>query len=292
LKEKFKMKRSIPFLLYMPAIILIFAVTIFPLIYSLYMSFHYWVLGGEYLGHSFIGHRNYLNAFTDPEFWNSMRVTLIFVLGAVTLEFLLGILIFLALRIDVKGISIFRSLALVPMVVAPVAVGTIWRILYDPDYGIINYIISLLGFSPQMWLADPRMALFSVMLVDVWEWTPLIILFLLAGYQALPRDYIEAAHVDGASLIQELRYIILPLLSPIIGGILILRLIDAFKTMDTIFIMTWGGPGTATEVASVFIYKIGFRYMDVGKAAATSYILLLMISILLIVWTKYSRRGT
>jgi multiple sugar transport system permease protein len=221
-----------------------------------------------------------------------MRVTLIFVLGAVTLEFLLGILIFLALRIDVKGISIFRSLALVPMVVAPVAVGTIWRILYDPDYGIINYIISLLGFSPQMWLADPRMALFSVMLVDVWEWTPLIILFLLAGYQALPRDYIEAAHVDGASLIQELRYIILPLLSPIIGGILILRLIDAFKTMDTIFIMTWGGPGTATEVASVFIYKIGFRYMDVGKAAATSYILLLMISILLIVWTKYSRRGT
>jgi len=288
-RKNLSRRRYAPYLMYAPAALLIFAVTIYPLLYSLYMSFHFWELGGEYLGHAFVGLSNYISVLTNPDFYNSIKMTVVYTLGAVTLELLIGIGLFLALRRPIRGIGIYRSIIFIPMIVAPVAAGTIWRILYDPDYGIINQFLSMLGLPTVLWLADPKTALLSVMLVDVWQWTPFIVLFLVAGFQALPKEPFESAQIDGASLWQELRYITLPLLSPVIVAVTILRLIEAFKTMDTIFIMTWGGPGTATEVISVFTYKLGFRYMKTAEAAATSFIVLVAISLLLLIWTKFVR---
>lgn len=170
-------------------------------------------------------------------------------------------------------------------------VGIMWRLLYNPELGTLNYLLELFGFKPINWLGEPSLALPSVIMADVWEWTPFMALILLAGLQALPRDPFEAAIVDGASPLQLFKHVTLPLLQPTIMVAVLLRMMDAFKTFDLIFVLTKGGPGMSTEVLSYYTYRYGFKFFHIGQASALSYILLAIIIFITQVLMRYLKAG-
>jgi multiple sugar transport system permease protein len=173
-----------------------------------------------------------------------------------------------------------RSIMLIPMMITPVVVGLMWKYILNPQNGIVNYILGLLGIPGPVWLGDPKPALPAVMIVDVWQWTPFVFLILLSGLVSLPKEYFEAARVDGAGPLQTLRYVTLPLMIPFILVALLIRFIDAFKVFDTIFILTKGGPANATEVLSVYTYKVGLNFFNLGYAATLSYVMLIIITVI------------
>ena len=282
---------SAPFLMYLPAIVMIFLITIYPLIFSLNLSFHKWIITRPQLGQPFVGLNNYISIIQTPRFLNSLRVTFLFVVGAVALEFIVGLGIAILLRQSIPGMGILRSMIIIPMVIAPVVVGTMWRLLYDMDYGVINRLLGIVGLPSLPWIAEPQTALLSVIIVDFWEWTPFMVVLLYAGLQTLPREPFEAAKIDGASPLQEFICISLPLLKRVILIALILRIIEAFKTMDIVFIMTYGGPGTVTELISLYTYKVGFRFFTMGKAATLSFMILIILLICSIPLIRVMRRG-
>jgi len=184
------------------------------------------------------------------------------------IETVLGVAIALILNRDMRGKNVIKTLFLLPMVATPVAVGMVWLLMYEPSIGVINYFLKLLGLPQGLWLASPAQALGSLILVDVWQWTPMITLIVLAGLAALPSEPYEAALVDGASTLQSIRLITLPLLQPTILAAMTLRAIDAFKTYDIIYTMTQGGPGYATETLNIYSFVLGFQYFQMGKASA------------------------
>jgi multiple sugar transport system permease protein len=196
---------------------------------------------------------------------------------AVSAEFLIGLTLALVLSRDVPGISAFRSLMLLPLALAPIVVGLLWRFMLGTEYGIINYGISLIGLSRTDFLSNTSLALIVIAIVDLWQWTPFMFLILLAGVQALPVEPFEAAAIDGASRWQTLRHITLPLLRYPILVALLLRTIDAFRVYDLIFMMTRGGPINATDTLSWHIYNIGFRNFNMSYASALSWIMLIIV---------------
>jgi multiple sugar transport system permease protein len=266
-------------LLLLPAIIFLAITSLFPLLYSLYLSFQQWNITISPIK-KFVGLQNYIKALKDPEFLHAIQVTVILVLVTVTAEVILGLLIALLVTRERKGQRIVRALLLIPMVMTPVAVGVLFRMLYNPDVGLFNYLLSLVGIAPPVWLADPKLALISIMLVEIWEWTPFVILCLVAGLTSLPVDVQKAATVDGASSWQIFFFIKLPLLWPIIAVVILMRIIDAAKIFDSVFVLTYGGPGNATEPLSLFIYNEGLRYFHVGYASAVSWFFILIMFVL------------
>lgn len=207
-------------------------------------------------------------------------MTLTFAAAVVAAELLLGIILALLVEQGVRGLSVFRTIFILPMMIAPVVVGLIWRYLYDTRFGLINYYLQKAGIAPQLWLADPDLALLSVIIADIWQWTPFIFIIILAGLQSLPSSAVEAARVDGCSTFQIIWNIKIPLLLPVITVALLLRLIDAFRVLEVIFIMTFGGPGLSTEVLSLHIYKTAFISQRLGMASAIANFLLVVILIL------------
>lgn len=283
--------KSFVFLFVGPAVLILLFLVIFPMVYSLGVSFCDWnLIKGE--GWKFIGLRNYYYAlFQDPYFRISLRVTLVYVLAVVGIELMLGLGIALLLNRPLSKIGFYRTALVIPSTMTPVVVGIMWRLLYNPELGTLNYFLELFGFKPLNWLGDPSLALPSVIMADVWEWTPFMALILLAGLQALPRDPFEAAIVDGASSSQVFRYVTLPLLLPTIVVAVLLRMMDAFKTFDLIFVLTKGGPGMSTEVLSYYTYRYGFKFFHIGQASALSYILLVIIIVITRVLLRYLRIG-
>jgi multiple sugar transport system permease protein len=262
-----------------PAVLILLAITIYPLFYSLFMSFHKIFLTKMHLGTPFIGFDNYRRVFTDNLFWISLKNTFVFSFSSVGVEFVLGII--LALLVD-RIYSAFKDVArtflLLPMIIAPVVVALIWRFMYNTDFGIINYFLNtFFGIEGKQWLADPNLAMSAVIIMDVWEWTPFMFLIFLAGLQSLPQDPYEAAYIDGASSIQVFFYITIPLLKKIVLLSLLIRLIDAIKTFDNVFVLTRGGPGSSTELLSLYIYRNGFRHFNIGYGSALSIILLIIV---------------
>lgn len=171
----------------------------------------------------------------------------------------------------------------------PVVVGIIWRLMYNPDLGMLNYFLTLFGFSPVNWTGMPGTALPSVMMADIWEWTPFMALIMLAGLHALPRGPFEAASVDGASWWQTLRYVTLPLLSPAMLVALLIRLMDSFKTFDLIFVLTQGGPGMSTEILNYYTYRYGFKFFHMGYASALSWLLVVVVTIISLILIRTIR---
>jgi len=270
-------KNLFPFLLIVPSLALLLAVNIFPLIYSLFLSFESWSLvkPGD---RSFVGLRNYVEVLTNPAFAEALNKTLIFTAVAIISEFLIGFALAVALSHNLKGVGAIRSVILMPLVMTPVVTGLVWRFMYNPEYGMINYFLNLLGISTtHAWLGDTSTALPAVILVDVWENTPFVFLILLAGLQALPREPFEAAQIDGASRWTTLTCVTLPLLKPAILVALLIRTVDALKVFDIIYVMTMGGPAAATETLSILTYRFGFLRFDMGYTAALSYIIVLII---------------
>jgi multiple sugar transport system permease protein len=261
-----------------PALIVLLLLSIFPFIYSLALSFHQWNLSDRNAGWSFVGFANYLRILTgDPAFWPAVRVTVSFLVVTIAIEFMLGLAVAVLISQERRALAAIQTIVVLPMMITPVVVGLIWRFMFNADHGVINYLLATLGITGPLWLGDPRTGFWAVVIADVWEWTPFMALIMLAALQALPREPLEAAVVDGASRRQAFVSIVLPLIRPAIMVALLFRGIDAFKTFDLIYVLTQGGPGTSTEVLSLYTYKWGFKFFEMGYAAALAYVMLLAV---------------
>jgi len=228
----------------------------------------------------FVGIDNYREVFRDRTARSSVDFTLLLLVTAVPLEILLGIGIAFLFR-DSLGEKVFRSVLLIPMMVPAVVAGIAWKMLYNFEFGPINYFLTLLGGEKISWLGTQFFSRLGVILIDVWQWTPFVFLVIYAGLQSIPRDVVEASLVDGARGFTALRYVELPLLRPLIWVVLIIRVIDALKLFDIVYMVTFGGPGSATHSYSFYIYKVGVSFgWDIGYASALSILLLIAITIL------------
>jgi len=212
----------------------------------------------------------------DKNFLTSLYRTLIFIVGSVFLEMVIGTALALLVR-EITGVV--RTILMLPMMVAPVAVGATWRLMYNPQFGLLNNILRGLGFSPLNWLADKNLAMISIIITDVWQWTPFVYLIVLAGLESLPEEPFDAAKVDGASELQTLRYVTLPLLRPTLLVALLFRTIDAFKAFDKFMVLTSGGPGDTTEVVSLYIYKRSFVFGEYGYGALLALVVVVVMVI-------------
>jgi len=269
-----------PALFIAPAFVTLFIILVYPLGYSFWLSFHDWTLRTFRSGIPYVGLENYVSLLRNREFLNSIVTTATFMLGAITLEFLLGMGLALLLAHDLRGKRIYRSMILLPMMCTNVVVGLTWRLLYNYEYGSINYVLKLLNAPPVAWLSDTSVVMVAVILVDVWNTSSFVALLLLAGLQSLPEEPFEAARIDGASAWQRFQYLTLPLLRPTILVALLWRIIDTFRIFDVIYLLTAGGPARLTETVSIYVYRYGFQVFDLGFAAAASYT---MIFIMLII---------
>jgi len=270
-------KSLVPYLLLMPALLILVSLIIYPLIYSLSKSFTDFNLGMP--GEQFIGLQNFILAFKDATFLNSLKVSVLYSIFAIFCELVLGFTAAILLRQRFFASGVITVLLFLPMMVTPVVVGIIWLLMFQPDFSVINGLLLYLGIDGPIWLQHPITALMAVVIADIWQWTPFFTMVLLAGLLSLPEEILEAAKVDGASGWRMFWSITVPLLAPLILVVLLIRLIDSFKIFDPIFVMTNGGPGEATQVLSLLIYRTGLPYMNISYASAMSYIFLILMTI-------------
>ncbi|MBQ1772131.1 MAG: sugar ABC transporter permease [Clostridia bacterium] len=274
----------------LPALVVLVLVLAVPLFYDIIVSFFDKSLKYQGLG-NFIGLNNYIQDLKNDEFTSSIVTTWIFTIGVVSIEFLLGLLIALGLNNLGKGKNLIFTIIIIPMMITPVAVGLIWRLILHPQLGIFNYILSKFGVEKIAWLGDSKLALPTVMFVDIWQNIPYMVLVLMAGLVTLPKEPFEAAAIDGSSRIQSFFRLTVPMMMPTFSVVLLLRAIMSFKTYDLIYVMTRGGPGTVTQVISYTIYNQAYRYLRTGTAASMSIYLVLMIVpiAILFLWLSRSR---
>jgi multiple sugar transport system permease protein len=266
-----------PLFMVIPTVAFILAISIYPLLNSLYLTFNQWSLTSG-APPRFVWLKNYLTLILDNRFWSSLRTTALFTAGVVSAEMLIGLLLAISASRNTRFRQVCRSVILIPMMVTPVVLGLIWKYMFNSDNGIINYLLHFLGIEGPIWLGEPKPALPAVIIVDIWQWTPFVFLLLISGLGSLPQEVYEAARVDGASQMQIFRYITVPLLMPFMLVALLIRFIDSFKIFDTIFVMTRGGPANATETLSIYTYKVGLNFFNMGYAATLSYIILIIIT--------------
>ena len=264
-----------PYLLIAPSMITLVVVSLIPFIYTIYLSFHEARFGRIT---DFVGLDNYIQLLADPRVWNSIGVAALFVGIAVPIEFMLGLAGALVLNQGVRGRRFLVPLLFMPTMMAPIVVGLLWKIMLAGSWGLISYNVlerfSLFGSTSIF--ASPNWALYGLIFVDIWQWTPFMMLAFFAGLQALPAGPYRAAAVDGANPVQMFFHITLPMLAPLLVVIGLLRFIDAFKTFDTVFILTGGGPGTATETPSILAYKMTFEFWNIGQASAFAVLVWIM----------------
>jgi len=268
--------------LLIPCIAVLLFLVIFPLVYNLWLSLHRWNLTVRE-EQRFIGLANYFKIlFKDGHFWHSLLTTFIFGGTALAAECILGMSIALFLNRDFTGRKFIQTCMILPMVATPVAISYVWRIMYNPDFGIINYILQTIGLPIWKGIFGARTAMASIVIVDVWQWTPFLTMIFLSGLLALPKEPLEAADIDGASKIQKFRLVTLPLIRNLVIIGLILRGIDLFKTFDIIYSLTRGGPGTITETLNIYIFNEAFTHMEVGYSSALSIVAIIIASVILI----------
>ena len=269
-----------PVLYIAPAFIVLIVILIYPLGYSFWLSFHRWTLRDFAQGVPWVGLQNYVTLFSNPDFLNSLRVTFTFVISAVSIEFILGMGLALLLKRNLVGKGAIRSMILLPMMCTNVVIGLTWRLLFNYQFGIINFYLTQLQLAPVEWLSAPNLGMVAVVIVDVWNTTSFVALMLLAGLQSLPDEPFEAARIDGASGLQAFWYITVPLLRQTILVALLWRLIDTFRIFDVIWLLTAGGPAHATETVSIYVYNYGFRSFNLGYASAASYVMIVIMLII------------
>lgn len=259
----------------LPVFGIMVSVAIYPMIYELYLSFQTYNSLRPWYPRGFVGLGNYIDALSKIRVWKSLGMTLYFVAAAVGIELVFGLGIALLFNRELRGKSIFRTLIMIPLTLTPVVVALIWKYLFHDTFGLITYVFKYFGWSTEFY-GDPSLALPTMIFIDIWQWTPFVFLILLAGILSLPKEPFESAKIDGASVLQIFWHMTLPLLKPIIMIAVLLRLVDAIKIFDTIWVLTKGGPGGATEVYNILIYLEGFRYYNMGYGAALGIILLII----------------
>ncbi|HUO88016.1 MAG TPA: sugar ABC transporter permease [Rhizomicrobium sp.] len=280
---------AVPYLLLVPAIVALAAVSLYPTIDGIQASLHKYRYA---LDVGFTGVDNFVAVYNDAVFWTSMARIAQFTVCTVAIETLLGLLLALLVARELRFAGLIRVTLILPMTIAPVVVGVIWRLLYASDIGVVNPLFELFGFEAPNVLAHPLTAFFGLVAVDVWEWTPLLFLIILAGLQSLPQDPIEAARVDGASELQVFFHHTLPLLRPVLLVAVVLRTIDAVGTFDQVYVLTKGGPGTATQLISIYAYNTAFLFNQYGRAMAMLISLLACLLLLMAVAVHLMRRSS
>lgn len=276
-------------LLLMPSVLFLLLMTIFPMIYSFWLSLRHYNLSRPDLAR-FVGLRNYRHLLEDDLFWKAFNVSVSFTISVLVLEFVLGFLIATLLDRRMHGMGLIRTLFVIPVFVSPVAMGLTWRYMYQPGYGVINYILESAGLPRINWLASVDWALPAVVIVDVWQWTPFVALILLAGMQSISPEIAEAADLDGLSRWQYLLKMVLPLIRPVIVVVGLIRLIDAMKTFDLIYIITRGGPGTTTYTLPLHAFSTGFASFLMGNSAAIAWTLVVIINVFTIIFLRILAR--
>jgi multiple sugar transport system permease protein len=272
----------------MPAIAVMMAVIIFPWIFTLFMSVHDWRIGQA---KTFIGFDNYTNLVHDERFINSVLRTLVYTVLATVLPLIFGILSALVFhrRFPLRGV--LRAVFIMPMMATPVAVALVWTMMFHPQLGVLNYLLSLVGIPPSLWVFDQATVIPSLVLVETWQWTPLVMLIVLGGLASLPTEPYESALIDGATPWQMFRNITFPLVLPFIMVATIIRTIDAVKSFDTIFVITLGGPGTASETINLYLYTQAFAFYQIGYASAMVVVFMVVIMALCLILLYLRQRA-
>ena len=273
-----------------PAAVVAFLVLAVPLAMSLYYSFTGWKIIQLNTRHKIVWLDNYISILTDGAFWASVKVTLIYTVAGVALESAVGLALALLFRRDFPGRGILRTLLILPMVITPAVVGMFWRLLYDDNYGLYNYALSVIGLPPASWLSS-TWALASVVFMDVWESSPFFMLVLLAGLQSEDKEAVEAAHIDGAAGWQIVYHLTLPHLLPYLAIAAAFRAIWSLSEFDKVYMLTLGGPGNATTTMSLYAFKIGFVSFDIGKISAISWVIAALTLIVTAPLITYLLRG-
>jgi multiple sugar transport system permease protein len=265
-----------------PAVAVVGSVIVFPWAFTIWMSLHEWTVGGA---RRFAGLSNYARLLSDERFASAVWNTLLYTVLAVILPLVLGTLAALAFNARFPLRGVLRGLFVMPMMATPVAIALVWTMMFHPQLGVLNYLLSLIGIGPQAWVFHPATVIPSLVLVETWQWTPLVMLIVLGGLAAIPAEPYESAAIDGATALQRFRYITLPMIAPFLMVAVIIRTIDALKSFDIIYAITQGGPGTASETINLYLYSVAFAYYDVGYGSAIAVIffaLVIALSLLLL----------
>jgi multiple sugar transport system permease protein len=265
-----------------PAGVVVFAVILFPWIFTLFMSVHDWHIGGD---RSFIGLHNYQRMITDERFGWAVLRTLYFTALSTFLPLILGVAAAVVFHRNFPGRGLARTLFIMPMMATPVAIALVWTMMFHPQLGVLNYLLTSMGLPPSAWVYESATVIPTLVMVETWQWTPLVMLIVLGGLASLPTDPYEAAVLDGANLWQVFYHVTLPLVWPFIMVAAVIRGIDALKAFDTIFVISNGGPGTASETVNILLYLQAFSFYDMGYASAivvVFFTIILMVTLLML----------
>jgi multiple sugar transport system permease protein len=268
-------ERHLRVLMLAPAMLILAGLTLFPTVYMFASAFQK-ISPDPSIPRDFVGIANFTRMATDPLFLNSLKNTIVFTVSAVTTEFVLGLALALLFDKYVRRLTFLKTILMMPMMLPPIAVAITWKLIYQPQFGVLNELMFQLGLPLQAWAGDVNLAMFSIVLADVWQWTPFIFLLMLAGLASLPQEPYEAAAIDGASSWRQFWDLTLPFLKPVIAIALLLRIMDALRLFDLVFILTVGGPAGATETLSFYVFKVAFTFVDIGYAAAISFFVLVV----------------
>jgi multiple sugar transport system permease protein len=279
-------EKYVPWILLAPTLLIMTLVGFFPLVHSLYMSLTSYRPTEPNKPQGFNGFENYLQAFADAQFGHSLMLTAVFTIASVLLSLTLAVLLAVLFNLNLRGFLALRTVVLVPMLITPIAVGITWRIMMMPDLGVLNFLLSLLGIPPQTWANGKDEALAAMILVDVWQWTPFMFIIVFAGLRALPKSPFEAAAIDGAGPLRTFFSVTLPMLKSVIVVAVLLRVIDAMRTYDTVYIVTRGGPDLATDLISVYLQRVNFKFFDLGYGAALSWLTLLVLLAVVLIFVQ------
>lgn len=280
--------RNRALLLVLPTVILLASIVIFPMIFSLSVSVLSYDL--RIPEHPFIGIKNWINLLKNPDFLNAVSVTVTMIVTELLFELVLGmVLALLLLQLPVFR-GILQPLLLIPMMVMPVVVGYMGRLIFEVRSGPINYFLTLLGMEGLQWHASPDLALITILILRIWRWTPFVMATLLAGLLSLPQEPFQSAEVDGANTWQIFTKLTLPMLKPVITLVVVMRTLEVLQTFDIMYVLTLGGPGNRTTTLSLYTYLLGFRYWDIGQAAAAAWFIMIPLSILVTFFVKLMQK--
>ncbi|WP_299417444.1 sugar ABC transporter permease [uncultured Sulfitobacter sp.] len=285
--QRSSLNRITPYMFVAPAALVMLLALFYPISYMIWGSFRDWDPSQSLSETEFVGLANYAKLLVDPAFHASFWVTIVFAFTVVTVEMVLGVGLALLLDRNIRGMSVLRTLFILPMMIAPVVVGLVWRYMYHQTYGTFNRFLESIGLEGINWLGQNP--LLSVILADIWQWTPFIFILSLAALQSLPKSALEAARIDGATGWQQIIHIKIPLMLPVLIVTMLLRLIDAFKVLEVILVLTGGGPGLSTEILALRIARTAREFRELGEAAAMSNYLLMLLMVLTLGMFAFTR---
>ena len=281
-------ERWTPWILLAPALIIMNVVGVYPLLHSLWISLTGYKPSDPTAEQGFVGAENYIDAFSDGQFWHALWLTGVFTFLSVAVSLVLAVGMAVLFDRRLPGFVLMRTLILIPMLITPIAVGLTWRIMMMPELGVLNHLLGLVGIEPLQWASSRGTAMMSVILVDVWQWTPFMFIIIFAGLKSLPRSPFESAAIDGAGPVTTFFQVTLPMLKPVIVIAVLLRIVDAMRTYDTVYIITRGGPDMATDLVSVYLQRVNFRFFDLGYGAALSWMTLVVILGVVLIFVSFT----